>query len=109
MFVARLLSGLHTVVLLAIFALWMPSGWAQQPLPTTPGPQPQTGLPAAPTNQAVLQNYSKPKPAISLIGLFPPRSVPPANLENAPQLQSLMKNGAIYLSLSDAHRHCAGR
>ena len=84
-------------ILLAALFLFSPSSWAQQP-PSAAAP---TGLPDAPTNPAVLQNYSKPKPAFSLIGYYPPRWVPAANLQNAPRLESLTRNGAIYLSLSD--------
>jgi outer membrane protein TolC len=84
--------------MLAALFLFLPSSWPQQP----PSPAVHPGLPDAPTNQAVLQNYSKPKPAFSLIGYYPPRWVPAANLQNAPSLESLTRNGAIYLSLSDA-------
>jgi outer membrane protein TolC len=98
MSVPRLVSVTRTAAAFLATLIWfLPTGWAQQPTPAV-----RTGFPDAPTNQAVSQNYSKPKPAFSLIGYYPPRTVPSANLENAPSLESLTKNGAIYLSLSDA-------
>ncbi len=61
-----------------------------------------SALPNAPTNQAVLQNYSRPKSVLSVVGPYTQRQVPPVNLMNSPRLESLMKNGVIMLSMSDA-------
>lgn len=86
--------------LLISLALLSPCTLAQQHQPQASGGS--TGLPDAPANQAVLQDYSKPKPAFSLIGLYPPLQVPKANVENSPRLETLMKQGVIPLSLGDA-------
>ena len=59
-------------------------------------------LPDAPTNQVVLENYSAPKPVLSVIGPYTTRNVPPINLGNSPRLDSLVKDGVIMLSMSDA-------
>jgi outer membrane protein TolC len=59
-------------------------------------------LPDAPTNQVVLENYSAPKPVLSVIGPYTTRNVPPINLGNSPRLDSLVRNGVIMLSMSDA-------
>ena len=79
-----------------LLVLASPFGFAQQPA------QSSVSLPDAPVNQAVRQDYSQAKPGISLIGVYPPRQVPKANLENSPRLESLLKQGVITLSLSDA-------
>jgi outer membrane protein TolC len=59
-------------------------------------------LPEAPTNQAVMQNYAAPRPILSVIGPYTRRSVPPVNLGNSLRLDSLIKDGVIMLSMSDA-------
>ena len=82
-------------IVAALSALMVTGGYAQQ----------QAGspaLPEAPTNQAVLENYAAPKPVLSVIGPYTTRGVPPINLGNSPRLDSLIKNGVIMLSMSDA-------
>jgi outer membrane protein TolC len=59
-------------------------------------------LPDAPTNQTVMQNYGVPQSVLTVTGPYKSRSVPQVNLMNSPRLDSLIKNGVIMLSMSDA-------
>jgi outer membrane protein len=91
----------------------MPPGFAQQE--ATPAP-PQTksasNLPAAPTPvpteplnlRPTQRDFSRPAHSIlgSPWGPYMPTSVPPASFVNSVRLDDLLKNGKIYLSLSDA-------
>jgi len=60
----------------------------------------------APSAQAKSPNpfvdYSKPKSALTLIGPYTGRDVPPPNFANAPRIEQLVKNGQIMLSINDA-------
>jgi outer membrane protein TolC len=49
-----------------------------------------------------LQDYTKPKSVLSVVGPYTRRQVPGVNLKNSGRLDSLMKNGVIMLSMSDA-------
>lgn len=79
----------------ALLALMVSGGSAQQDMGTKP-------LPDAPTSQAVTQNYAKPQSVLTVIGPYTSRSVPRVNLGNSPRLDSLIKDGVIMLSMSDA-------
>jgi outer membrane protein len=66
-------------------------------------PMPQTApVPAQP--QAVhLQDYSKPRPAFPhFLQPYKAQQVAEPNLSNSPRIDSLMRNGKIYLSIDDA-------
>ena len=98
-------------VMLTLFAC-MPPGYSQQAAPNPPKTPNASGLPAAPTVQPTepfnlrdtARDYSKPYGP--LIGLpwkpYTPTKVTPANFANSVRLDNLVKDGKIYLSLSDA-------
>ncbi len=68
-----------------------------------PAPTPQTApTPALP--QAVhLQDYSKPRSAFPhLLQPYQPQEVAQPNMGNSPRIDSLMRDGKIYLSIDDA-------
>jgi outer membrane protein TolC len=83
------------VAVAASLAVMVSGSFAQQDAGSKP-------LPDAPTNQAVTQNYVTPKSVLTVIGPYTSRSVPQVNLRNSPRLDSLIKDGAIMLSMSDA-------
>ena len=72
-----------------------------QDVPTAPAPQ-TAPVPAAP--QAVhFQDYSKPRPAFPhFLQPYRAQQVAQPNLGNSPRIDSLMRNGKIYLSIDDA-------
>jgi outer membrane protein len=74
---------------------------------------PAQDVPAAPVPQAApvpaqpqlihLQDYSKPRPAFpSMLQPYRPQELPQPNLGNSPRIDSLMRDGRIYLSMDDA-------
>jgi outer membrane protein len=94
-------------------------GMAQEPSPTTPAPQQnvqndttgQAGLPQAPapkyTEPLFLRDtgrdYTKPKSHLwNPIAPYTPIDVDTPRLGNTPRLDNLLRDGKIYLSLSDA-------
>jgi Outer membrane efflux protein len=70
-----------------------------QDVPSAPSPQP---APAQP--QAIhLQDYSRPRSAFpNILQPYLPRELPQPNLANSPRIDSLMRDGKIYLSIDDA-------
>lgn len=90
----------------------VPSGFAQQAKPIPPTGQASSGLPAEPTPVAteplslrqMQRDFSK--PAGPLLGnplkAYLPTKVPAASFANSVRLDNLVKDGKIYLSLSDA-------
>jgi outer membrane protein len=66
-------------------------------------PMPQT-VPASAQPQAVhLQDYSKPRSAFPhFLQPYQPQEVAQPNLGNSPRIDSLMRDGKIYLSIDDA-------
>ena len=72
-----------------------------QDVPAAPTPQ-AAPVPARP--QAVhLQDYSKPRPAFPhFLQPYRAQQVAQPNLSNSPRIDSLMRNGKIYLSIDDA-------
>ena len=110
---------------LLLMTVNVPIGLAQQtqpetqPSPTRPAPpQPvqndttgQAGLPQAPTPKPTeplylrdtSKNYLLPKSHFwNPIAPYTPTNVPKPDFENTPKLDSLLRDGKIYLSLSDA-------
>jgi outer membrane protein len=88
-----------------------PSGFAQQPSANPPQEKASSALPAAPaptptepfTLRQTQRDFSRPggdfnRPA----HLWRPTTVPAASFTNSVRLQDLVKDGKIYLSLSDA-------
>jgi outer membrane protein len=72
-----------------------------QDVPRAPAPQ-AAPVPAQP--QAVhLQDYSRPRPAFPhLLQPYLPQQLAQPNLANSPRIDSLMRDGKIYLSIDDA-------
>jgi len=64
----------------------------------------QTSNPA-PTNSThpySLEDYTKPKSHLfNFIGPYTPRTVPPPNFSNSPRIDQVVRDGKMYLSLSD--------
>src|SRR6266540_440888 len=99
------LRHLMAVVLAGALPLSM---WAQDAQSTgtqAPAQSSQTNLPSAPQSQHRFEmtNYSKPR------GYFPnplapytPQEIAPPDLTNSPKIQTLMRDGKIYLSMDDA-------
>src|SRR6266702_6646902 len=91
------------------------SGTTQQTNPTQPATQPATGadqnLPPTPapklTEPLYLRDtgtdYTHQHPFFpNPLNLYKPTELPPARLGNTPRLDTLLRDGTIYLSLSDA-------
>src|SRR2546423_3731727 len=90
---ATALLGIMTIGIMTV------ASWAQEP-PAAPTPQA-----AAPGEQKRLPalNYAKPASHFpNPIGPYVPRHLPPPNLSNTPRIDSLMRDGKVYLSLNDA-------
>jgi outer membrane protein len=96
-----------------MLATGLPSGYAQQ----TPAPSAETSknaseLPSAPTPTSTEPVYLRQsardfsKPAGRLLGnpinMYRPTTIARADFNNSVRLQDLVKDGKIYLSLSDA-------
>jgi outer membrane protein TolC len=96
--------------------LLIPSGFAQQTTPpaqTAPAAPAPAAQPAPPTLaqdiQQAQQPVAPPQPFHVTIphqrnpfDAYRPSLAPPINLQNSPRLQSLMRDGKLYLSLQDA-------
>jgi len=103
-----------TAAVLLTLAAGMPSGYAQQAQATvtTPTAKAASDLPpepepvlTAPLNlRATQRDFSKPAGSWlrNPIKVYLPTTVPGASFQNSPRLADLVRNGKIYLSLSDA-------
>jgi outer membrane protein len=80
-----------------LFATLTIASWGQEP---PAGPVPQT----TPITRPVLElNYSKPASHFpNPIGPYMPRHLAPPNMANTARIDSLLRNGKLYLSLNDA-------
>jgi len=98
---------------LLTLAATMPSGYAQQVGAGSKGPdKAESSLPPAPTPVATQpyplrtsnRLYARPFGSWlrNPIGVYMPTSIPKASFENSVRLADLVKDGKIYLSLSDA-------
>ncbi|MFY9948044.1 MAG: TolC family protein, partial [Candidatus Sulfotelmatobacter sp.] len=104
---ARLIKQIsHTRVLLTtvIFFSCMQSPWPvllAQNVPSAPAPQ---ATPVSAPAQAVhMQDYSKPRPALPhILQPYEAQKVPQPVFGNSPRIDSLLRNGKIYLSIDDA-------
>jgi len=66
-------------------------------------PTPQAAPPPAQPQQVHLQDYSKPRSAFPhLLQPYQSQEVAQPNLANAPRIDSLMRDGKVYLSIDDA-------
>ena len=71
-----------------------------QSVPAAPAPQ---SMPAAPPQLVHLQDYSKPRSAFPhILQPYRPQELAQPNLANSPRIDSLMRDGKIYLSIDDA-------
>ncbi len=94
----------RTIFLLTAFAiqtcLQLQPLMSAQDVPAAPAPQ---TAPAAQPQTVHLQDYSKPRSAFPhLLQPYQPQQVAQPNLGNSPRIDSLMRNGKIYLSIDDA-------
>jgi outer membrane protein len=108
MLLPRLIFVVRLLPLYLASALWIatssPSLSAQEAAPAPPAQStpPATPQPAQP--QAVhLKDYSVPRSAFPrVLQPYETQQVPQPNLGNSPRIDSLMKDGKIYLSIDDA-------
>ncbi|HEY3706029.1 MAG TPA: TolC family protein [Terracidiphilus sp.] len=101
-----------TAALMLALITGVPSGFAQQATTNLPQPKQSSGLPAAPeplaTSPASLRqtqhDYSRPNGDIfhSPQKMYSPTDVTAASFANSVRLDNLVRDGKIYLSLSDA-------
>jgi len=76
----------------ALLFAYLPTARAQSSPPAAPQPQP-----------VHLQDYSNPRPAFPhVLQPYTPQAVAQPNLGNSPRIDSLMRDGKIYLSINDA-------
>jgi outer membrane protein TolC len=89
------------MVVAAVTYAQLPPSLRAQDVPSAPAPQPAP-VPAQP--QAVhLQDYSKPRSAFPhFLQPYQPQQVAQPNMGNSPRIDSLMRDGKIYLSIDDA-------
>src|ERR1700722_13192516 len=108
MLLPRLIFVVRLLPLYLASALWIatssPSLSAQE---AAPAPPPQSTVPAAPQPaqpQAVhLKDYSVPRSAFPrVLQPYAPQQVAQPNLGNSPRIDSLLRDGKIYLSIDDA-------
>ena len=79
----------------------LPPSLCAQNVPAAPTPQPAP--PAAPPQLVHLQDYSKPSSAFPhILQPYRPQQLAQPNLANSPRIDSLMRDGKIYLSIDDA-------
>ncbi|HET7893055.1 MAG TPA: TolC family protein [Candidatus Sulfotelmatobacter sp.] len=107
---ARLISGVRRVrhlplyLALAIPVASYPVSLAAQTMPPVTPPQAPPVAPQPAQPQAVhLKDYSKPRAAFpNVLQPYMPQDVAQPSLGNSPRIDSLMKDGKIYLSIDDA-------
>jgi outer membrane protein len=77
---------------------------AQEPPPPSPAQSTPPAAPQPAQPQAVhLKDYSSPRSAFpNLLQPYTPQELAPPNLGNSPRIDSLMRDGKIYLSIDDA-------
>ncbi len=88
---------LFYIAMLAVMAS-VSTGAQDTALP--PAPQP---TPAQTSQQFVMKDYSKPRPAFpNILAPYKPQDVDPANLSNTPRIDQLLQGGKLMLSMDDA-------
>ena len=94
---ARITPTIRLAASACLFTIMTMAGWAQEP-PAAPTPQ---NTPEARPVPAL--NYSKPvRHFPNPVGPYTPREVAAPNLANTSRIDSLMREGKLYLSLNDA-------
>jgi outer membrane protein len=75
---------------------------AQQAAKTAQSAPPPAPQPTQPQTVHV-EDYSRPRPAFpNVLSPYKAQDLPPSNLGNSPRIDSLMRDGKIYLSIDDA-------
>jgi outer membrane protein len=96
--------GVRDIVILCSLLLCstlLPFSLLAQNVPSAPAPQ--TGSATALPQAVHLQDYSKPLPAFpNVVQPYRSQQVPQPNLGNSPRIDSLLRDGTIYLSIDDA-------
>src|SRR6202166_4728310 len=94
---ARLASPLRLAVATSLFATLTLTCWAPEP-PPPPTPQPTPQAQTLP-----VMNYTKPVSHFpNPVGPYTPRHLAAPNMANTARIDSLMREGKLYLSLNDA-------
>jgi outer membrane protein len=92
---------LMTTILAILYCTQLPFPVSAQNVPAAPTPQPTPA--AAPPQLVHLQDYSKPMPAFPhVLQPYRAQELAQPNLANSPRIDSLMRDGKIYLSIDDA-------
>jgi outer membrane protein TolC len=85
-----------------ILGITMAALWAQEAAPAAASTTPATPEPAQPV-AVHLKDYSKPRSAFpNLLQPYKGEDLPQPSLGNSPRIDSLMRDGRIYLSIDDA-------
>ncbi len=104
MYSRRLISVVRLLPLWLGFAILvgtLPTSVRAQIVPSAPPSQSATT--AAQPEVVHLKDYSKPRSAFpNVLQPYTPQEIAPPNLGNSPRIDSLMKDGKIYLSIADA-------
>jgi outer membrane protein TolC len=92
---ARITSTIRFAAAATLFAMMTLAGWAQE--------QPSAPTPQSPDKPLPVLNYAKPVSHFpNPIGPYTARQLSAPNLANTGRIDQLMKDGKLYLSLSDA-------
>ncbi len=87
----------------AILFAMAPTALSAQEPPPAPTSQASPSAPAAPPQPVLLKDYSVPRSAFPhLLQPYTARQLAPPNLGNSPRIDTLMRDGKIYLSIDDA-------
>ena len=98
----RLNSAVGRAIAIAVAALFSTIVWAQDSTSSAP-PAPSQTRQAAPAQRFQINDYAKPHSHFpNPIGPYTARHLPPPDLTNTPRIESLMRDGKIYLSMDDA-------
>jgi len=99
---AALLRPCRLLTAVAILACTqLPASLCAQNVPAAPAPQPAPA--PAPPQLVHLQDYSKPRsPFPHFLQPYRSQELPQPGLANSPRIDSLMRDGKIYLSIDDA-------
>ena len=90
-----------TMTITILFCAQWPQSLHAQNVPAAPAPQPTPA--AAPPQLVHLQDYSKPtSPFPRILQPYRGQELPPTSVGNSPRIDSLMRDGKLYLSIDDA-------
>ena len=97
---ARLLMTIVMTITI-LFCAQLPQSLHAQNVPAAPAPQ--LAPAAAPPQLVHLQDYSKPtSPFPRILQPYRGQELPPTSVGNSPRIDSLMRDGKLYLSIDDA-------